>query len=133
MRRRTLNERARQFSWARHSWAVCCTGVLAVSVLLLARSLVGGSTNRPVERAARPTGTGITFESKEVPEVPWSIHFVRIDRSRKDLAFETTMGAGTHFGMGIVSEQVKHIPTNLGRPLAAVNGDFYKHDDKYPG
>jgi hypothetical protein len=43
------------------------------------------------------------------------------------------MGGGNQFGMGLVSDQVKSIPANLGKPLAAINGDFYRSADKYPG
>jgi hypothetical protein len=65
--------------------------------------------------------------------VPWSIHIVKIDRSRADLRFGTTLGGGEVFGMGIVSEQVKTLPAGTGRPLAAINGDFYEKVGAYPG
>lgn len=96
-------------------------------------------TCTPLVRATSPTnqpaarGPGITYEHDEVPEVPWSIHIAKVDRSRADIGLETTMGGGTQFGMNLVSEQVKSIPTNAGKPLAAINGDFYRSARKYPG
>lgn len=86
------------------------------------------STNQPAAR-----GAGITYAHDDVTEVPWSIHIAKVDRSRADLGLETTMGAGKQIGMGLVSDQVKSIPANVGRPMAAVNGDFYRSASKYPG
>ncbi len=86
-----------------------------------------GGTNQPDPNA------GVTYLPHVVEEVPWSIHIVKVDRSRSDLRFETTLGLGKHIGMSLVSEQVKAMPTEIGLPLVAVNGDFYKTSSKYPG
>jgi len=86
------------------------------------------ATNRPTDH----TG-GVTYIHDEVEEVPWSIHVVKVDRSYKNLRLETTLGLGRHLGMSPVSEQVKAIPAEVGHPLAAINGDFYKISSKYPG
>ena len=32
-------------------------------------------------------------------------------------------------GLDILSQQIKRLPPELGRPLAAVNGDFYRNDE----
>jgi exopolysaccharide biosynthesis protein len=82
------------------------------------------STNHP------PAGPGITYEHNEVPDVPWSIHMVKVDRSRNNLQFDTTLGAGQQLGMGLVSEQLKSVPHEVGRVLAAINGDFYNFENK---
>ena len=120
-------------------------GWSALSSILVVACLAGVAlveatpvTNRPPASGtsttrSTPRGSGITYAHDEVPDVPWSIHIAKIDRSRADLGLETTMGAGTQIGMGLVSDQVKSIPTNIGRPLAAVNGDFYRSANKYPG
>lgn len=70
-----------------------------------------------------------------VEEVPWSIHVVKVDRSRADLRFETTLGSGKQIGMGVVSDQIKTLPAGIGRAVAAINGDFFenKSGHKYPG
>jgi hypothetical protein len=90
-------------------------------------------TNNGTFGAARPSSTGINYNRVFVEEVPWTIHVVRMDRSRSDLRLETTLGGNTHIGMGLISDQVKSVPTNSTRVLAAVNGDFYKNNSKYPG
>jgi hypothetical protein len=86
------------------------------------------STNQPATR-----GAGITYSHDDVPDVPWSIHIAKVDRSRADIGLETTMGGGNQFGMSLVSDQVKTIAANVGKPLAAINGDFYRSAAKYPG
>ncbi len=87
-------------------------------------SLCLASTNRPAH------GPGITYEHNEVPDVPWSIHLVKVERGRHDLRFETTLGAGQQLGMGLVSDQLKSLPSDAGRVLAAINGDFYNFENK---
>ncbi len=87
-----------------------------------------GAPARPRER----TG-GITYFHDEITDVPWSVHIVKVDRSHPELRFETTLGAGRQIGMSLVSDQVKALSVSQGRPLAAVNGDFYKTSGSYPG
>ena len=82
----------------------------------------------PTDRPA--SGPGITYEHNEVPDVPWSMHLVRVDRARANLQFETTLGAGQQLGMGLVSDQLKSVPPDVGRVLAAINGDFYNYENK---
>ncbi len=82
------------------------------------------STNRPAG------GPGIVYEHDEVPDAPWSIHVVKVERGRADLGFETTLGANQQLGMGLVSDQLKSVPPGTGRVLAAINGDFYNYENK---
>jgi hypothetical protein len=65
--------------------------------------------------------------------MPWSIHVVRIERSHPELQLCTTLGGGTVLGMGILTDQLKALPVELGTPLAAINGDFYEKAKDYPG
>ena len=76
---------------------------------------------------------GFAYFHEEVAEVPWSIHVVKIQRTHTNLEFHTTLGQGHTMGMGVVSEQVKSFPLELGRPVAAVNGDFYRLSRDCPG
>ena len=93
----------------------------------------GSDTKQPGAGPPAERGTGITYVHDTIPTAPWSVHVVKISRSHADLRFETTLGAGRTIGMGLVSDQVKSIPTEVGRAMAAVNGDFYKNGGKYPG
>jgi len=108
-----------------------CTASLVLAALLCGSTAPAAAASE-TNRAREHTG-GITYIHDEVAEVPWSIHIVKVDRSHHDLQFETTLGAGDRIGMSVVSDQVKTFPTNTGRPLAAINGDFFKSHDKYPG
>ena len=65
--------------------------------------------------------------------VPWSMHVVKISRERKDLELQTLMARGTSQGMDTVSEQVRQIPADWGRPVAAINGDLYNDRGDYVG
>jgi hypothetical protein len=78
-------------------------------------------------------GPGISYLHKEVKEVPWSIHIVKVDRHRSDLHLACTLGQGATIGMGIVSDQVKSLPPEFGKPVAAINGDFFKNTKTNPG
>src|SRR5437762_2235326 len=76
---------------------------------------------------------GWSYIHDEIPEVPWSVHIFRIERSHHELEFCTTLGNGQTLGMSTVSEQVKRLPSGLGKPVAAINGDFYNKQEGYPG
>jgi len=56
-----------------------------------------------------------------------------VERSHPDLQFCTALGGGTVLGMGILTDQLKALPVELGTPLAAINGDFYEKAKDYPG
>ncbi len=85
-----------------------------------------------VSPAARPA-RGFSYLNDLLPDTPWSIHVVRIQRSHAQLELHTTLGRAGHLEMASVSEQVKSLPSDLGLPVAAVNGDFYEADPDYEG
>ena len=74
----------------------------------------------------------ITYTNDVNPELPLSIHVVRIEYAHPEVRFHTVLGGGSVMGMGIVSEQIKSLPPALGWPLVAVNGDFYDKSKDYP-
>ena len=92
-----------------------------------------GSGQKPATQSGRPQ-RGYTYHHDEKPDMPLSIHVLKVDRTRSELEFHTTMGGGSHLlGMGLVSDQIKAIPSSMGRPIAGINGDFYKSHRSYPG
>lgn len=106
------------------------------AVLALACAFV----TSPVAWAAKPAPPPPAFPDRPVayvrdvvPEVPWAIHVVRIARRTPGLAFETTLGSGDRLGMGTVTDQLKGLPREAGRPVAAINGDFYDQVRGVPG
>ena len=68
---------------------------------------------------------GFHYRHDVIPEAPWSVHILRLDRRRRDLVLTTSLGNGHRIGKATVSDQVRLLPDSVGRPVAAINGDFY--------
>jgi hypothetical protein len=71
-------------------------------------------------------GRGIVYRNDRLREGPWSVNVLKIDRSRRDLVLTTTLGDGHKVGLSPLSDQVRSLSQDIGIPLAAVNGDFYR-------
>ena len=71
-------------------------------------------------------GRGFSYHHDEISAVPWSIHVIKVDRSAQDLEFHTTLAKGTILGLSTLTEQLKSLPADLGRPIAGINGDYYR-------
>lgn len=76
---------------------------------------------------------GYTYAHDQVAEMPWSVHIFKLDRSHPDLGFATTIGSGGTIGLGTITQQLKQLPAHAGKPVAAVNGDFYDTGREYMG
>ena len=111
---------------------ICAIPAVAVFVVLVLWTIPifgGRALLAPITRSAR----GLAYFHDEVRQVPWSMHVVKINRTRHDLALDAMMGNGTTLGMNTVSHQVNLLPPSLGRPVAAINGDLYNEHPDYPG
>ena len=84
----------------------------------------------PGSSAAPKKGRGYLYSNDRVPEVPWSIHIVKIDRPRDDFELVTTLGQDQVLGLATLTSQIKTLPPDLGRPIAAINGDFYRTENE---
>jgi hypothetical protein len=67
----------------------------------------------------------VSYVNDKVAEGPWSVHVVKLDRTNSEYEFHTMLANGTVSGMTTLTEQIKALPPALGRPIAAINGDFY--------
>jgi len=103
-------------------------GVVLCTFLSASALLAAAATNRPPAHAQ-----GFTYLHEQVREVPWSIHVMKIERGRPDLELTATLGRGDTLGMDVVSRQAVSLPSKLGKPIAAINGDFYRRNRSYPG
>jgi len=56
-----------------------------------------------------------------------------VDRSSRNLELHTALAKSAGFGLAPLSEQVKALPAELGRPVAAINGDYYRDEGLYAG
>ena len=110
--------RERPVSGGAQAWrrAVCCLTLAAIVA-------ASGSL-----AAAMQVAKGVTYENDRISDGPWSIHIVKISRTNAELELHTTLANGTIHGLSILSEQVKSVPAELGRPLAAINGDFFRYE-----
>jgi hypothetical protein len=95
-------------------------------VLAFATTLAIGSFGAESEQRPAKAGSGLSYTNDVNPIGPWSAHVVRIERSRHEFKFTTTLGGIDRLGMSTLTDQLKHFPRELGQPLAAVNGDFYE-------
>lgn len=97
---------------------------LAVSLAL------GGSARCIAGESARGSdearGRAFSYYNDRVPAGPWSVHVLKLDRASQEYEVDTVLARGTILGMETLTEQVKGYPTNVGRPVAAINGDFYR-------
>lgn len=66
-----------------------------------------------------------SYRQETLPEGPWSVHVVRIRRDRPDLSLQVLLGGGEHLGVSTLSRQAAAVARSRGRPLAALNGDFF--------
>lgn len=87
--------------------------------------LVAGMALAQTDRSYPEVGPGLEYIHQRMGDVPWGIHVLRINRSQADLRLATTLGQGTIFGLSRMSQQIEAFPAELGKPVAAINGDFY--------
>ncbi len=65
--------------------------------------------------------------------VPWSIHIVQLDLRHPAYSVQS-LHAGAHaLGLDTLSSQLAGMPAALGKPMAAINADFYQRDKEYAG
>jgi hypothetical protein len=85
------------------------------------------------DRAPAAAGmAGLTYRNDKLESPdrqPWSIHVLKIDRSRKDLTFHAGLARDKVLGVSTIREQASTLSRDIGRALAGVNGDFYLRDN----
>ncbi|HWN94098.1 MAG TPA: hypothetical protein VNT99_03625, partial [Methylomirabilota bacterium] len=72
---------------------------------------------------------GLTYTNDRIASVPWSLHVVKIDRSQKDLLLYSAHARDKVLGVSLLADQARGIPREVGRAIAAINGDFYVRDN----
>jgi len=76
--------------------------------------------------APLPIPSGLDYIHSRIGEGPLSIHVLKIDRSKPQFKFTTSLAQNTIFGLQSLSQQVKTMRQQDLNPLAAVNGDFFR-------
>jgi hypothetical protein len=79
--------------------------------------------------------SGYQYHRDEVTDVPWSIQVLKIDRSSlsSNLQLHTMFGNGKSIGLVPLPQQIQSFGQVAGRPIAAVNGDYYQNKAPYKG
>src|SRR5437016_3105239 len=90
---------------------------------VLIAAVPAAAANLPAVSEPAP---GLVYRNDRIRTVPWSVHLLLIDRARLGFEWVTTLQPNRMLGLGPLTEQVRAIPPDLGRPLAAMNGDFYR-------
>jgi hypothetical protein len=67
----------------------------------------------------------VSYLQENNPGGPWSIHLIRVDRHHTNYFFTTTLGGEKRIGRATVPDQVRGIPAEKGKPVAAINADFF--------
>lgn len=94
---------------------------------------VAGAASPPHPAPGFTLDGGVTYTNHVVPRGPWSIHIVRWPRYGGRFRFHTTHAGGGAVGLAVLSEQLGQLDRVRGRPVAAVNGDFYQAVRAYAG
>jgi hypothetical protein len=106
-------------------------GGLGAWIVLIALSLSQAAIASP-NGGGRPfddnRGKPFSYQHEQVATVPWSIHVLRLDRTSSEYELDSVLAKGAIVGMESLSEQMKSFPTNFGRAVGAINGDFYRND-----
>jgi len=101
-------------------------------LLFIAAALALGLLGTGAVGAALPKLTeiepGMAYGNDRIPAEPWSVHIARIERAPGQFAVITTHAKGAAVGLSTLSEQIRSVPPEDGKPLAGVNGDFYLRD-----
>lgn len=86
---------------------------------------------------SRTAGPGVEYTHERDANAPLSIHIVRLELGRKDLGVVTSLGKRTVFDRQTVPAQVDAFDKTRGKPIAAVNGDYFemghRGDPRYRG
>jgi hypothetical protein len=103
----------------------CVRLLLRPTGLLCALALAAASLSAAPVPDDAAGGRALSYVNEKVPEGPWSIHLIKLDRTNSEYELHTMLANGQITGMTTLTEQIKALPAALGRPIAAINGDFY--------
>ncbi len=94
-------------------------------LLGIALALVSSVAFAQAGSEAVPIGPGATYQDIYRPEGPWAIHIVQADLSQQFLEVHTLLGGGEMMSRRQLTGIVGTEHMEIGRAVAAVNGDFF--------
>ena len=96
-------------------------------------SLAGGVQASLPPSAGGKLAHGLSYQHEDIAEGPWSIHVVKVERNNPEFEVQSTLARGNRFGLATLSEQIRALPPDLGKPVAGINGDFFRRQEPYLG
>ena len=76
---------------------------------------------------------GVFYTNVVVPEVPWSIHVVKVRRTNSLYEIHLRHAGGGALGMIPLSQQISNTTAASGSPVAGINGGFYRREKAFAG
>ena len=67
----------------------------------------------------------IEYIHQRIGDIPWSMHMVKIRRSESKFRIVSRLANDSIPGLASVREQLLRIAPETGKPVVAVNGDFF--------
>ncbi len=101
-----------------------------LSWLMLAVAPLAGAQTSPPLPAAEP---GLSYTNYRIASGPWSVHVVKLDRSAGQLELRSAHATGQAVGLAKLSDLMTGLNPAWGKPLAAINGDFYQMERAFAG
>lgn len=87
-----------------------------------------------IEPKAESAASGVTYQRRFDRSKPLAIHIIRIERNHPGLEVITTLGEGDSIGLSTLTQQLRKVPPEAGKPVAAINGGFYRTEgESYAG
>ena len=77
--------------------------------------------------------SGLGYTNCRVRDVPLSIHVVQVARSNGLYEVHSVHAGMGALGLDTLSDQITLLNPAWGKPVAAINGDFYQRDRAYAG
>lgn len=108
---------------ATHQTSICRRSFYLVLVLFVANisfSQMNNDTNSPL------IPPGLEYVHQRIGIGPLSIHLIKIDRSQPQFAFTSTLAKKSIYDLEPLRRQIQALDPMLGKPLVAVNGDFFR-------
>ncbi len=104
--------------------ASTCKRFCCFAAMLLVAGTSFSQTNNDTLLPSVPPG--MEYFHRRIGDGPLSIHWVKIDRSQSQFTFTSSLAKNTIFNLESLSLQIGALDPQLGKPLVAVNGDFFR-------
>ena len=104
--------------------ASVCRGFCCFGLVLFAANAALSQTDSDGSFPLVPPG--VEYVHRRIGAGPLSVHWVQIDRSGSQFAFTSSLAGKRILGLETLRQQIRGLDPVLGKPLVAVNGDFFR-------